>query len=57
LIVKLTMKIIDIKTASNFAFNKFKKGTLADDDPFGYLAQLSGYEEAEGTSNGGLPCY
>lgn len=51
---KIDNEIIDIKTASNFAFNKFKKGTLADDDPFGYLAQLSGYEEAEGTSNGGF---
>ena len=47
-------EVVDIKTASGFAFNKFKNGTLRDDDPFGYLGQLAGYEESEGTSNGGL---
>ena len=47
-------EVVDIKTASGFAFNKFKNGTLRDDDPFGYLGQLAGYEESEGTSKGGL---
>ena len=47
-------EVVDIKTASGFAFNKFKNGTLRDDDPFGYLGQLAGYEESEGTDNGGL---
>ena len=47
-------EVVDIKTASGFAFSKFKNGTLRDDDPFGYLGQLAGYEESEGTSNGGL---
>ena len=47
-------EVVDIKTASGFAFNKFKHGSLRDDDPFGYIGQLAGYEEAEGTSNGGL---
>ena len=47
-------EVVDIKTASSFAFNKFKNGTLRDDDPFGYLGQLAGYEESEGTDNGGL---
>ena len=47
-------EVVDIKTASSFAFNKFKHGTLRDDDPFGYLGQLAGYEESEGTNNGGL---
>ena len=51
---KIDGEVIDIKTASNFAFKKFKEGTLRDDDPFGYLAQLSGYEEAEKSSNGGF---
>lgn len=51
---KIDGEVIDIKTASNFAFNKFKSGTLREDDPFGYMAQLAGYEEAEGTSNGGF---
>lgn len=47
-------EVIDVKTASKFAFNKFKNGSLADNDPFGYLAQLSGYETAEGTTQGGF---
>ena len=51
---KIDGEVIDIKTASGFAFNKFKNGTLREDDPFGYMAQLAGYEEAEGTSNGGF---
>jgi hypothetical protein len=47
-------EVVDIKTASGFAFHKFKNGTLREDDPFGYLGQLAGYEEAEGTENGGF---
>ena len=47
-------EVVDIKTASGFAFNKFKNATLRDDDPFGYIGQLTGYEESEGTRNGGL---
>tara|TARA_R100001198_G_C5222533_1_gene204180 strand:- start:5 stop:877 length:873 start_codon:yes stop_codon:yes gene_type:complete len=47
-------EVVDIKTASGFAFKKFKDGTLAENDIFGYLAQLAGYEAAEGTSNGGF---
>ena len=31
----------------------FKNGEIVNDDPFGYHAQLSGYEEAEGTNQGG----
>ena len=51
---KIDGEVVDIKTASSFAFRKFKEGTLADDDPFGYMAQLAGYEESEGTNKGGL---
>jgi hypothetical protein len=47
-------QVVDVKTASQFAFRKFVNGTLADDDPFGYLAQLSGYEHALGTDEGGF---
>ena len=47
-------EVVDIKTASSFAFKKFSEGTLYDDDPFGYIAQLSGYEKAHGTSDGGV---
>jgi hypothetical protein len=51
---KINGEVIDIKTASNFAFKKFKEGTLVNDDPFGYMSQLAGYEAAEGTSDGGF---
>ena len=47
-------EVVDIKTASGFAFKKFRDGTLAEDDAFGYMAQLAGYEQAEGTKNGGF---
>jgi hypothetical protein len=51
---KIDGEVVDIKSASSFAFKKFKYGTLPDDDPFGYIAQLSGYEAAEGTNQGGF---
>lgn len=51
---KINGEVVDVKTASRFAFNKFKDGRLAQDDPFGYLGQLAGYEAAEGTDNGGF---
>jgi hypothetical protein len=47
-------EVVDVKTASSYAFKKFKDGTLAEDDPFGYMAQLAGYESAEGTKHGGF---
>ena len=39
--------LMDIKSASPYAFKKFKEGTLHTDDPFGYIAQISGYAEAD----------
>lgn len=51
---KIDGEVIDIKSASGFSFRKFQHGTLRDNDPFGYMSQLAGYEEAEGTSNGGF---
>lgn len=51
---KINGEVVDVKTASRFAFNKFKDGRLSQDDPFGYLGQLAGYEAAEGTDNGGF---
>ena len=47
-------EVIDVKTASGYAFKKFKDGTLAQNDSFGYLSQLAGYEKAEKTNNGGF---
>ena len=34
---------IDVKSASPFAFKKFQSGGLRDEDPFGYVSQLSSY--------------
>lgn len=34
---------VDVKSASGYGFKKFKEGGLREDDPFGYLSQLSSY--------------
>jgi len=43
-------KLVDIKSASSYSFNKFKDGKLHEDgnDSFGYYSQLAAYEEATG---------
>ena len=38
--------LVDVKSASSFSFKKFKEGTLANDDPFGYRTQLQSYLHA-----------
>ena len=38
---------VDVKSTSKFAFQKFEKGTLHSDDPFGYIAQISSYVYAD----------
>lgn len=40
--------LVDVKSCSTRSFEKFEKGTLFTDDPFGYIAQLSGYAQALG---------
>jgi hypothetical protein len=35
--------IVDVKSAASRSFLKFRDKTIAQDDPFGYLAQLDGY--------------
>tara|TARA_R110002012_G_scaffold298620_1_gene497164 strand:+ start:2121 stop:3050 length:930 start_codon:yes stop_codon:yes gene_type:complete len=47
-------QVCDVKSASSFGFKKFKNGELVGDDPFGYLAQLSGYETGMGSNGGGF---
>ena len=47
-------EVCDVKSASSFSFKKFKTGELVGDDPFGYHAQLSGYETGMGTNKGGF---
>jgi len=34
---------IDVKSASPYSFKKFDEGNLRDQDPFGYISQLSSY--------------
>ena len=34
---------VDIKSASSYSFKKFEQNGIRKDDPFGYLAQLTGY--------------
>ena len=40
--------LVDCKSASWRGFQKFKNNTLSSDDPFGYIAQISAYAEANG---------
>jgi hypothetical protein len=48
-------EVVDVKSAAPYSFNKkFKQGKLAEDDPFGYLAQLAGYEKSYGSHAGGF---
>jgi len=49
---KIDGELVDVKSTSDFAFRKFKLGTLENDDPFGYIGQISGYALAEGKNNG-----
>ena len=49
---KIDGELVDVKSTSDFAFRKFKLGTLENDDPFGYIGQISGYAIAEGKNNG-----
>ena len=38
--------LVDCKSASGRSFEKFEKARLERDDPFGYIAQISAYAEA-----------
>ena len=46
-------RLIDVKSASNYGFKKFRNGTLHEDDPFGYVPQLRAYAHAEGQTKYG----
>lgn len=35
--------VVDVKSASPFGYKKFEQGSVTQDDPFGYVAQLAGY--------------
>ena len=38
--------LVDCKSASGRSFEKFKYNSIAEDDPFGYIAQISAYAQA-----------
>tara|TARA_R110002020_G_scaffold112483_4_gene258778 strand:+ start:863 stop:1732 length:870 start_codon:yes stop_codon:yes gene_type:complete len=39
--------LVDFKSASNFAFNKFNTNELSKRDPFGYIHQLTAYAKSK----------
>jgi len=43
---------VDVKSASKYGFQKFKNGELYNNDPFGYIAQISAYAQARGKDQG-----
>ena len=43
---KIDGKVTDVKSTSSQAYKKFKDSTLSENDPFGYIAQISGYATA-----------
>jgi len=50
---KIDGVVTDVKSVSTFGFKKFKDGSLAYDDPFGYVGQIKGYAHAEGDTKFG----
>lgn len=40
---------VDVKSASTHSFRKFADGSLAENDPFGYIEQIAGYSTARDT--------
>lgn len=54
---KIDGEVVDVKSASDFGFKKFKENTIFEDDPFGYIGQLSGYVQAEGGKSGYFLAY
>ena len=45
--------VIDVKSASSYGFKKFKEGTLAMEDSFGYVDQIKAYAHACGETKFG----
>lgn len=45
--------VVDVKSASPYAYQKFKDGTLFEKDSFGYIPQISGYSEEITPGRGG----
>ena len=54
---KIDGHVVDVKSASDFGFKKFIENSLSEDDPFGYMGQLSSYVQAEGDTSGYFLAY
>ena len=50
---KIDGVVTDVKSASSFGFKKFKDGSLAFDDAFGYVDQIKAYAYSEGETKFG----
>jgi hypothetical protein len=50
---KIDGVVIDVKSTSSYGFKKFKDGTLAMDDAFGYVDQIKAYAHACGETKFG----
>lgn len=50
---KIDGVVTDVKSTSSYGFKKFKGGTLAADDPFGYIGQIKAYAHSEGETKYG----
>ena len=46
--------LVDFKSASSFSFKKFQSGKIFQDDPFGYISQLSAYAQANDVKEAGF---
>tara|TARA_R110000787_G_scaffold29435_4_gene79797 strand:+ start:5961 stop:6824 length:864 start_codon:yes stop_codon:yes gene_type:complete len=46
--------LVDFKSASSYGFKKFKENTIHSDDPFGYIAQISAYAQANNLDKAGF---
>jgi len=42
---KIDGVVVDVKSASPYGYKKFESNSVVGDDPFGYVAQLSGYAD------------
>lgn len=47
-------EVVDAKSCSSRSYKKFEKGTLPEDDPFGYLAQIKSYDAETGAGHPGF---
>jgi len=48
---KIDGTVVDVKSTSSFGMKKFKDGTLAASDAFGYVDQIKAYAHSEGETN------